>query len=105
MYPEKVKIFFKKELEERLRMLHPEEEHLSAEELQKISIDRLYQPRRTQTNLDQNLVKMMKLHHKKHAENLKQYLEWKNTQSKQHDQTKTDKKTDVKVKNEADMAL
>ena len=42
MYPEKVKIFFKKELEERLRMLHPEEEHLSAEELQKISIDRLY---------------------------------------------------------------
>ena len=47
----------------------------------------------------------MKLHHKKHAENLKQYLEWKNTQSKQHDQTKTGKKTDVKVKNEADMAL
>jgi len=48
---------------------------------------------------------MMKLYHKKHAENLKQYLEWKNSQSKQHNQTKADKKTEVKVKNEADMAL
>jgi len=31
MYPEKVKLFFKKELEKRLKMLSTEEEKLSAE--------------------------------------------------------------------------
>ena len=48
---------------------------------------------------------MMKLHHKKHAENLKQYLEWKSSQVKHNNKQKDEVKKEIKLKSEADMAL
>ena len=101
LYPEKVKSFFKKELDERIKQLYPNEAHLSPEELQRMSIQRLSKNPRAPATLDQNLVRLMKLHHKKHAENLKNYLEWKRTQTRHRSQPKTSvEQTEHKLKKE-----
>ena len=107
LYPEKVKSFFKKELNERIKHLYPDEVQLSPEELQRISVQRLSKSSKSPHVLDQNLVRLMKLHHKKHAESLKQYLEWKRTQStKRHRPPKSpERDSELAIEREADMAL